>query len=210
MEIAARSGKAYSIEPNPDRNSIQAAKAHVSGVEISQGSAENIPYADGFFDAVAAMWVLHYVDDLDKSLRELVRVTNSESPYARIVIVQGTPDNEIIDLMNSVCAPISASNKHPNHQGYLLHKAAEVFSELGFSDISFHRVEAYCQFLEEDLSMRCEKAAEVVAGLWCLEDEKFEDMKAALIPRIKFNFQDRPHAIGDQVAILVARPAAKN
>jgi ubiquinone/menaquinone biosynthesis C-methylase UbiE len=87
IEIAARTGKAYSIEPNADRNSIQAVKAQESGVEIANGSAENIPYGDGFFDAVVAMWVMHYVDDLDKSLRELVRVANPEAPNARIVIV---------------------------------------------------------------------------------------------------------------------------
>ncbi|KAI9036827.1 putative 2-heptaprenyl-1 [Aspergillus affinis] len=210
IEVAARTGKAYSIEPNADRNSIQAANARDRGVEIAQGSAENIPYPDGHFDAVVAMWVMHYVEDLERSLREIVRVTDRSAPFSRIVIVQGAPDNEIIDLMNTVCAPVSASNPLPNHQGYLLHKAVEVFAECGFGDITFHRVDAYCEFKEQELSERCEKAAEVIAGLWCLEDSNFDGMKEALIPRLKFHFLDRPHAIGDQVALLVARPSEEN
>lgn len=209
IEIAARTGKAYSIEPNADRNSIQTAIARDRGVEIGKGSAEKIPYSDGFFDAVVAMWVMHYVEDLEGSLRELVRVVNPTDPNACIVIVQGAPDNEIIDLMNTVCAAASASNQLPNHQGYLLHKAFEIFTKCGFGDISFHRVDAYCEFLEKDPSERCETAANVIAGLWCLEDENFDTMKQALIPRIMFNFKDRPHAIGDQVAVLVAKPVRK-
>ncbi|KAH8422504.1 class I SAM-dependent methyltransferase [Aspergillus melleus] len=207
IEVAARTGKAFSIEPNADRNGIQTSNARDRGVEIAQGSAENIPYPDGHFDAVVAMWVMHYVEDLEKSLREIVRVTDRSAPFSRIVIVQGAPDNEIIHLMNTVCAPVSASNPLPNHQGYLLHKAAEVFAACGFGNITFHRVDAYCEFKEQELSERCEKAAEVIAGLWCLEDGNFDGMKQALIPRLRFHFLDRPHAIGDQVAVLVARPS---
>lgn len=205
-EVAARTGKAYSIEPNPDRNSIQAANAKTDGIEISQGTAENIPFPDGTFDAVVAMWVLHYVDDLEKSLQEMVRVADRSAPNARLVIVQGAPDNEVIDLMNSVCAPISAENRRPNHQGFLLRAAAEVFTKYGFGDVSLHRVEALCEFRNESLEERCKQAAEVVAGLWCLDDTNFDQMKQALIPRIRFHFLDRQYAIGDQCVVLVAKP----
>ncbi|KAE8365911.1 putative 2-heptaprenyl-1,4-naphthoquinone methyltransferase [Aspergillus caelatus] len=210
MELAARTGKAYSIEPNADRNSIQATNARNCGVEIAQGSAENIPYPDSHFDAVVAMWVMQYVEDLGKSLHEIVRVTDRNAKNSRIVIVQGAPENEIVELQNTACAPVSASNPLPNHQGYLLHKAVQVFTECGFDDITFHRVDAYCEFLEEDISVRCEKAADVVAGLWCLNDERYEEMKQALIPRLRSHFEDRPHAIGDQVAVLVAKPRVSN
>lgn len=94
--MAARTGKAFSIEPNLERNSIQAANAQADGIEIAQGSAENIPYSDNTFDAVVAMWLFHYVIDLEKSLEEMARVADSSAPNARLVIVQGAPDNEVI------------------------------------------------------------------------------------------------------------------
>lgn len=133
-------------------------------------------------------------------------MADRSAPNARLVIVQGAPDNEVIDLMNSVCAPISAENKRPNHQGFLLRAAAEVFAQCGFGDVSLHRVEAFCEFRNEDLEERCQQAAGVVAGLWCLEDTNFQQMKEALVPRLRFNFQDRPYAIGDQCVVLVAKP----
>ncbi|KAF5015500.1 hypothetical protein F66182_13153, partial [Fusarium sp. NRRL 66182] len=58
IAIAKRGGTAYSIEPNAERNSLQMKHAH--NVKVRVGSAENIPFPDGKFDAVVAMWVLHY------------------------------------------------------------------------------------------------------------------------------------------------------
>ena len=207
IELAERKGVAYSIEPNVDRNSIQVSKAADRGVQIAAGVAEEIPFPDAFFDACVAMWVLHYVSDLERALLEMVRVTDVTDLNARIIIVQGAPENEVIDLMNTFCAPVSDSNRRPNHQGYLLHIAARVFTKCGFGRISFHRVDAYCEFNEESIDIRCKQAAEIIAGLWCLEDKNFNGMKEGLLPHLENSFRERPHAIGDQVAILVARPS---
>lgn len=167
---------------------------------------EKLPFSDRTFDAAVAMRVLHYVDDLDKSLEEIARVVDCSRPNARIFIVQGAPDNEIVKLLNDVCAPLSAQNTHIDHQGYLLHKAAKFFERYGFTDIEIFRVDAYCAFPEDDLNVRCQKAAEVLAGLWYRQNPSFEQMKEALLPQLKLHFKDRPHAIGDEVAILVAKP----
>lgn len=152
------------------------------------------------------MWVLHYVDDLEKSLHEMARVVDRSNPNARLVIVQGAPDNELVNLLNSVCAPLSAENTLIDHQGYLLQRAAEVFTSRGFADITISRVDAFCAFPEEDLEERCRRAAEVLVGFWFLEDPNYELMKEALLPQLRLHFRDRPHAIGDEAAILVARP----
>lgn len=207
IELAKRLGKAFSIEPNMDRNSMQVANAKPRGVEVHQGRAESIPYPDHSFDAVVAMWVLHYVDDLDKSLEELVRVADPSAPNARIIIVQGAPDNEVVNMLNGVCAPLSR-NPRIDHQGYILHKAADVFSRNGFADIAVHRVQAYCAFPEEEMDQRCEAAAEVLAKFWYIEDPSFGEMKQALIPELKLHFKDRPYTLTDEAAILVARATA--
>ncbi|KAJ5923617.1 hypothetical protein N7454_008862 [Penicillium verhagenii] len=157
IAIAQRGGNAYSIEPNEERNSRQVRDAQ--NVEVSVGSAENIPFPDGKFDAVVAMWVMHYVDDLEKSLREMARVADITNPNARLIVVQGAPDNQLVKLLNDVCAPLSAENTRVDHQGYLLHTAAKVFSKHGFGQIETFRVNAFCAFPEEDLEERCQKAA---------------------------------------------------
>jgi SAM-dependent methyltransferase len=204
--MAKRGIEAYSLEPNADRKMVQIQGARAQGVTICSGSAEEIPFSDRTFDAAVAMWILHYVDDLDKSLREIARVVDPSSPDSRIVIVQGAPDNELVNLLNDVCAPLSAQNTAIDHQGYLLNAAAKVFAEYGFGDVEVFRVNAYCAFPEEDLTERCQKAAEVLAGFWFRDDSNFVQMKEALIPHLKLHFRDRPYAINDEVAVLVAKP----
>lgn len=198
--------EAYSLEPNLDRKRVQIQQAQSQGFTICSGSAEEIPFRDRTFDAAVAMWILHYVDDLDKSLREIARVVDPSKPGSRIVIVQGAPDNEVVNLLNDICAPLSAQNTAIDHQGYLLNAAATVFAEYGFNDVKVFRVNAYCAFPEEDLTERCQKAAEVLAGFWFRDDPNFVQMKEALIPHLKLHFRDRPHAINDEVAVLVAKP----
>ncbi|OJJ95675.1 hypothetical protein ASPACDRAFT_35955 [Aspergillus aculeatus ATCC 16872] len=196
----------YSVEPNADRNQIQTAAAGEKGITIRAGSAEAIPFASGFFDAAVAMWILHYVQDLEQSLREIARVVDPAAPDAKLVIVQGAPDNELVNLLNEVCAPLSAANTAVDHQGFLLHEAARVFEEHGFGDIRIFRVNALCGFPEADPLERCEKAAAVLAGFWFLEDANLEEMKRALVPHLERQFRDRPGEVGDEVAVLVARP----
>jgi SAM-dependent methyltransferase len=179
---------------------------NANGVEVRVGSAENIPFPDRMFDAVVAMWVMHYVDDLEISLREMARVADITNPNARLIVVQGAPDNQLVNLLNDICAPLSTENSRVDHQGYLLHVAAKVFSEHGFGQIETYRVNAFCAFPEEDPKERCQKAAEVLVGFWFKEDPNYEQMKKALIPHLELHFRDRQYAIGDEVAILMARP----
>ena len=152
---------------------------------------------------------MHYVDDLEKSLREMARVADVSNPNARLIVVQGAPDNQLVTLLNDVCAPLSAENTRVDHQGYLLHIAAQAFTEQGFGQIETYRVNAFCAFPEENLAERCQKAAEVLAGFWFKDDANYEQMNIALIPHLELHFKDRPYSIGDEVAILMARPVPK-
>jgi SAM-dependent methyltransferase len=44
------------------------------GVWAEVADADHLPYADGSFDAVVAMWMLYHVPDLDRALAEVRRV----------------------------------------------------------------------------------------------------------------------------------------
>ncbi|RDA86587.1 hypothetical protein CP532_5982 [Ophiocordyceps camponoti-leonardi (nom. inval.)] len=209
IAIAKRVGKAYAIEPNSDRNNLLVDKGKGSNVQIATGTAEALPYPDKTFDAVIAMWILHYVDDLEKSLSEMTRVVDREAPEARIVIVQGAPYNEVVNLINTVCGPIVGTDPDVpvvDHQGYLLSKACDVFKANGFGNISLEVVNVTCAFPEEELSVRCSRAAEVLANFWHCSHPKIEDMKKAFIPVLERHFKCKPFEIGDQAVMLVARP----
>lgn len=209
MAIAKVLGRAYAIEPNGDRNQLLLDAGSQNNVEIRHGTAENLPYGDNTFDAAVALWILHYVDDLEKSLAEMARVVDPTAPNSRLVIVQGAPDNEVVNLINKACAPIAAQNMEGSaidHQGLLLATAARVFTRHGFGDISLERVDAHCNFPEADVSVRCERAADVLTNFWYLEHPRADEMKSAFQPVLAEQFADREFEVGDQAVILIAKP----
>ncbi|KAJ3488953.1 hypothetical protein NLG97_g6097 [Lecanicillium saksenae] len=193
IAIAKKIGKAYAVEPNLERNELLANNSSQSTVEIRQGTAEKLPFADNMFDAAVALWILHYVDDLEQSLSEMARVVDLARPNARVVIVQGAPDNEVVNLINRVCAPIAE-------------ETAKAFTRYGFDDISIARVDAHCNFAENDLTVRCNKAADVLTDFWYKDHPRSNDMKEAFQPILREHFASRPLEVGDQAVILIARP----
>lgn len=210
VAIAKQLGKAYAIEPNCDRNELLVSNSSQSSVDIRQGTAEKLPFEDKKFDAAVALWILHYVDDLEQSLTEMARVVDPSAPNARIVIVQGAPDNEVVNLINKACASIAQESMLPgesaiDHQGSLLATAARVFTRYGFGDISVARVDAHCNFPEDDLSVRCNKAADVLTDFWYKDHPRSLDMKEAFQPILREHFASRPLEVGDQAVILIAK-----
>ncbi|KAF5023424.1 hypothetical protein F66182_4524 [Fusarium sp. NRRL 66182] len=204
LAIAEMHGASYSIEPNTERREQQAGNIK-SNVHVRQGVAESLPFEDNMFDAVVALWILHYVHDLEASLTEMVRVVNPAVPNARLVIVQGAPDNEVVHLINKACIPLEGHAV--DHQGLLLATAARVFTNHGFGDITLTHVDTYCNFPEEDLQLRCGQAAKVLTNLWYLDHPRSSDMQASLQSILREHFKTSPSQVGDQGVMLVARPA---
>lgn len=213
MAIAKQCGKAYAIEPNHDRNNVLVKNSSESQVEVRGGSAERVPFEDNKFDAVVALWILHYVDDLEQSLSEMARVVDPAAPNARIVIVQGAPDNEVVNLINKACGPVAEESMAPgesavDHQGLLLAAAARVFSLHGFGNIQVARVDAHCNFPEADLATRCAAAADVLTDFWYRDHARGGDMRKVFVPILEEHFASRPYEVGDQAVILIARRTA--
>jgi demethylmenaquinone methyltransferase / 2-methoxy-6-polyprenyl-1,4-benzoquinol methylase len=55
-----------------------------SRVELREGRAEELPFADGAFDALTFTYLLRYVDDPATALRELARVVRSGGTIAML------------------------------------------------------------------------------------------------------------------------------
>jgi demethylmenaquinone methyltransferase/2-methoxy-6-polyprenyl-1,4-benzoquinol methylase len=61
------------------------AHAGLSGrIELREGRAESLPFADGEFDALTFTYLLRYVDDVSATLRELVRVVRPGGTVAML------------------------------------------------------------------------------------------------------------------------------
>jgi ubiquinone/menaquinone biosynthesis C-methylase UbiE len=72
-----RGAEVYGLEPNPDAIEILLEKALGNSLpadRIHLGFAETLPYETGFFDLVYCYTVLEHVQDVGKSISEMLRV----------------------------------------------------------------------------------------------------------------------------------------
>ncbi len=119
-QAVARRAPVLVIEPSA------AQRDHLpAGITAREGRIEALPLADRSYDAALATWVLQYTDDPMRAVAELARVARR-----RVVIVQGSPDNELIEVWNVEAA--IAGIPHAHH-GFLLAGAAELLEREGFT-----------------------------------------------------------------------------
>ena len=74
--------------------------AREGGVDARVGDVQELPFADGDFDCVAANWMLYHVADLDRGLREIARVLR---PGGRLVAITNGSDH-LLELWRLVGA----------------------------------------------------------------------------------------------------------
>jgi demethylmenaquinone methyltransferase/2-methoxy-6-polyprenyl-1,4-benzoquinol methylase len=91
-ELLARCGDCSVVGLDQSAEMLAGARARFAGdarVELVQGQAERLPFADESFDALTFTYLLRYVDDPPATLRELARVVK---PGGRVASLEfGVP-----------------------------------------------------------------------------------------------------------------------
>lgn len=139
--------------------------------------------------------MLGYVSDVEAAVREMVRVAKRAS-QSRILIIQGAPDSEVVQLLNttSCLSPVS-------HQGNLLRSVMQQLEMEGFGNMNLQRAHAHYSFPEEPIAKRCNSAATVLLnGSHCLNNQE------ELMSRLQLHFQGCGDRIGHDMVILSASP----
>jgi SAM-dependent methyltransferase len=73
-QLAAQLAAAGAMVRGVDASAQMAAAARARGIEVDEGSAESLPYADSSFDAVFSNAALHWMPDQDAVLGQVHRV----------------------------------------------------------------------------------------------------------------------------------------
>jgi SAM-dependent methyltransferase len=84
-ELVARFGadRVDAIDPTP--GFVTAARERLPGVDVRQGSAEDLPFVDGAYAASYAQLVVHFMADPVRGLAEMARVTRPGGQVAACV-----------------------------------------------------------------------------------------------------------------------------
>jgi SAM-dependent methyltransferase len=84
-ELVERVGPAAVAAIDPSESFVAAARDRHPGVRVELGTAEQLPFPDGAFDAALAQLVVHFMADPVAGLREAVRVTRDGGVVAACV-----------------------------------------------------------------------------------------------------------------------------
>ncbi len=84
-ELIARVGEPGVSAADPSGPLVDAVRARHPRADVRNGSAEDLPFRDGEFDAALAQLVVHFMTDPVAGLREMARVTRRHGTVAACV-----------------------------------------------------------------------------------------------------------------------------
>ena len=84
-QLVRRVGAESVAAVDPSESFVAAARERHPGVDVRLAVAEELPYADGSFDATLAQLVVHFMTDPAAGVAEMVRVTRSGGVVAACV-----------------------------------------------------------------------------------------------------------------------------
>jgi ubiquinone/menaquinone biosynthesis C-methylase UbiE len=84
-ELVGRLGVTNVAAVDPSGSFVAAVRERLPGVDVRVATAEQLPYADGDFDAALAQLVVHFMSDPVAGLREMARVLRADGVVAACV-----------------------------------------------------------------------------------------------------------------------------
>lgn len=125
------------LEPSPYmRKYLKGKAAEIElNIHILTGVAESIPFPDNKFDAAVSTLVLCSVEDVEKSLAEILRVLKPGGRFYFIEHVAAPEQSRLHTLQNWITPfwKFIADGCHPNRE------TAELIKKSGFTDLNIER-----------------------------------------------------------------------
>jgi ubiquinone/menaquinone biosynthesis C-methylase UbiE len=140
-EIARRvgaDGRAIGLDPSAELLAVADELARAAGlhdrVEFREGSALQIPFSDGFFDAVLCVTVLSHVPGGERVIPELMRVVR---PGGRVGVFDFDSDMTIFTHPDRALTRrvVAASSDALAVDGWLMRRMPMLFGDAGLEDV---------------------------------------------------------------------------
>ena len=121
----------FGIDPVPEMLEV-ARRRLPAGVELREGSAEQLPYSDGAFDVVVSCSVFHYLADPLGALEEMKRVL---APGGTVVVTDWCADY----LVCRICERYLSAFRRVRYSVYRASEWASLLARAGFADVDVDR-----------------------------------------------------------------------
>ena len=135
-ELVIRLGTSSVAAVDPAEQFAVAARERHPGVEVQVAAAEQLPFADGEFDAALAQLVVHFMENPVRGLAEMARVTRDGGRVAACVWDHAGKQSPLAPFWDAVhrldTAAPDESGMAGGHQGHL----TELLTEAGLTAVA--------------------------------------------------------------------------
>ena len=145
-ELVERLGTDAVSAIDPSAPFVAAARQRLPGVDIRVGSAEELPYDDGTFDAALAQLVVHFMADPVRGLREMGRVTRAGGVVAACVWDHAGGNGPLSPFWSAVRRLDRDAADGSQFAGVRAGSLEELFSKAGLADVEETRLDVTGRF----------------------------------------------------------------
>jgi ubiquinone/menaquinone biosynthesis C-methylase UbiE len=206
-ELVRRLGDTNVIAVDPTEQFVAAMHERFPSVRVAQAGAEELPFADGSFDASLAQLVVAFMKDAAAGAREMARVTKEGGVVSMCMWPLGD-GMEFLDLIHR--AQIAVAPDHPSVGAVRLYRSEPeliaLFTGAGFEDIETGTLAVsveYVNFAEfwDSVSSGSGPIGEFLASAGPESVKRFRDELRNLIGERgePFTISGRAHAIRGRV-----------
>jgi ubiquinone/menaquinone biosynthesis C-methylase UbiE len=135
-ELVDRVGASNVSAVDPSEQFVDAASERHPGVDVRRAAAEELPFADGKFDAALAQLVVHFMADPVRGLGEMARVTRADGVVVACVWDHAGEQTPLAPFWQAVHEvdqdALDESGLAGGREGHL----AELFAEAGLREVN--------------------------------------------------------------------------
>jgi SAM-dependent methyltransferase len=134
-ELVQRLGASAVVAVDPSEPFVAAARERHPGVDVRQAAAEELPFADGEFDAALAQLVVHFMADPVRGLSEMARVTRAGGVVCACVWDHAGDQSPLSPFWQAVEELDPGADSEANFAGTREGHLTELFREAGLREV---------------------------------------------------------------------------
>ncbi|MGH2905292.1 MAG: class I SAM-dependent methyltransferase [Solirubrobacterales bacterium] len=203
VELARRTAESNIAAIDPGELFTEACQERVPGADVRTGIAEELPWEDASFDAALACLVVAFMNDPDKGIAEMARVTRPGGKIAACMWDTAGGGMPMLGLTwKALHAVTGEANRDQKRAGTAEGDIAERFERIGLQDVVSGTLTAHVDYPDfedfwEPMTHGVGPAGQALGKLDDATRHKVRDELRTLVPDGAFTLEGRAwYAVG--------------